>query len=265
MNNLKKAFGIVDMSYNWNRETIKTALYEYLERNGEIFQKDLIKSNGLPSLPCILSYYPEYKNFTDIKRGLCEIDVPENWTVDNAITAGKAFLEHNNKITQKDLNSRNNLPSANVINKLFGSLANYQELVGCEVTQRNEYITDKQIENAINLVFNNGDYIIESQQVFFEKFKYSQSVIQKRYGSFLNFCNKYNIKVEKSKKPKYTKREVDDAISNWVMKGNSIPPMKELARLGLPSQSVILKYYEDWKEPFYLYEKMFEEVNRNKS
>lgn len=67
----------------------------------------------------------------------------------------------------------------------------------------------------------------------------------------------------KSKKYKYSKREVDDSISKWVKEGNNVPRAKDLAKLGLPSQSVILKYYEDWKEPFYYYKKLYEEVRRN--
>ena len=66
-----------------------------------------------------------------------------------------------------------------------------------------------------------------------------------------------------SKKAKYSKREVDDIISKWVKDGNTIPQIKELAKLGLPSRDVILKYYEDWKKPFYIYKKLYEELNRH--
>ena len=44
---------------------------------------------------------------------------------------------------------------------------------------------------------------------------------------------------------------------------NTIPQIKELAKLGLPSRDVILKYYENWKEPFYIYKKLYEELNRH--
>ena len=56
---------------------------------------------------------------------------------------------------------------------------------------------------------------------------------------------------------------MDDIISKWVRDGNDIPICKNLAKLGLPSRDVILKYYEDWKEPFYIYMKLYEELNRH--
>ncbi len=70
LNNLKKAFGITDLSLNWNRDSIKTALDNYISLKGDIVQSDLKKSKGLPSLPCILKYYPEYSNFTELKKGM---------------------------------------------------------------------------------------------------------------------------------------------------------------------------------------------------
>ena len=44
--------------------------------------------------------------------------------------------------------------------------------------------------------------------------------------------------------------------------GNDIPLGKDLTKLGLPSTAVILKYYENWKEPFEIYKKIHDEVNR---
>ena len=144
MNELKKAFGIEDISYSWNRETIKKSLVDYISINGTISQKDLTKANKLPSLPCILSYYPEYASFTDIKRGLCNIEVPEHWTVENAIAAGRAFVEKNGKITLKDLCATNKLPTGNVIYRLFGSMAEYQRMVGITVSPKNEFISKEE-------------------------------------------------------------------------------------------------------------------------
>ena len=66
-----------------------------------------------------------------------------------------------------------------------------------------------------------------------------------------------------SKKAKYSKREVDDMISKWIKDGNDIPKRHDLAKLGLPSGDVILRYYEDWKEPFYIYKKLYEELGRH--
>lgn len=263
INGLKKAFGIEDLSYSWNREKIKKALVDYLSTNGTISQNDLKKANKLPSLPCILSYYPEYSNFTDVKRGLCNIEVPDHWTVENAISAGKAFAEKNGKITLKDLCAANHLPTGKVIYKLFGSILEYQRMVGTEISQKNEFISKEEMDIAVENYFNDGKRIIDSRGAFLETFPYSISTILKRYGSFEDFCKEQNIQVLNFKKAKFTKREVDDAISKWVKAGNEIPAAKDLSRLGLPSQSVILRFYEDWKEPFYFYEKIHEEAKRN--
>lgn len=259
---LKKAFGIEDLSLTWNRDTIKVALLQYLEVHGALLQKDLIKANRLPSLPCILAYYPECKNFSDVKRLLCNLYVPDQWTVENAIKEGRRFVSVHGKITQKDLRAANRLPTSRVIYSLFGTLGSYQEAVGCERNQPNEFISKERISVALEDFFDGKERVIENQQTFFDAFPYSSSTIGKRYGSFSKFCAEENIRVLNTKKAKYTKREVDDAVSKWVKDGNPIPPMKDLAKLGLPSQSVILKYYEDWKEPFYLYMKIYEEVQR---
>lgn len=263
INELKKAFGIEDLSYSWNRESIKEALLKFVAKNGDIFQKDLIKANRLPSLPCILNYYPEYSNFTEVKRGLCKLDVIEHWTVESAIKAGKAFVAIHKKITQKDLGVANHLPTTNVIYRLFGSMEQYQKTVGAELPQRHTFISEEEIAVAVDVYFDGGERVVESQKVFFEKFPYSPSTISKRYGTFDVFCKKHNIKVLNSKKAKYTKREGDDAISSWVRAGKAIPLAKDLTRVGLPSLSIILKFYEDWKEPFYLYKKIHEEANRH--
>lgn len=107
LTNLKKAFGIEDLSYSWNRETIKGALVSFVAKNGDIAQKDMKKSNKLPSIPCVLNYYPELKNFTDIKRELCGLNVPISWTRETAIEYGKRFVNKHGKITQKDLKAEN--------------------------------------------------------------------------------------------------------------------------------------------------------------
>ena len=55
---------------------------------------------------------------------------------------------------------------------------------------------------------------------------------------------------------------MDDAVAEWIKSGKEIPAAKELSKLGLPSMSVILKYYEDWKEPFILYRKLYDKLNK---
>lgn len=263
LTSLKKSFGVEDLSYSWNRETIKEALTNFVAQNGNITQKDMKKAKRLPSIPCVLNYYPEYKNFTDIKRELCGLSVSIQWTREVAIEYGKSFVNNNGKITQKDLRAENKLPSAKVIDRLFGSLADYQLLVGSEVSARNEFVSKEEIKLAVKRYFGNDERVIESQKVFYETFPISASTISKRYGTFASFCQTHGIKVLISKVAKYSKREVDDIISKWVKNGQKIPKSHELAKVGLPSRDVILRYYEDWKEPFYIYKKLYEEINRN--
>ena len=263
LNNLKRAFGIEDLSYSWNRETIKDALVSYVAQNGDISQKDMKKANKLPSIPCVLNYYPELKNFTDIKRDLCGLSVPISWTRETAIEYGKRFASKHGRITQKDLKAENQLPTSKVIYNFFGSLADYQAAVGTIVTEVNEFISREEITKAVDKYFDGKERVVESQKVFYETFEISQSTISKRYGTFATFCKEQGIKVLASKKAKYSKREVDDIISKWVKDGKEIPPSKDFAKLGLPSRDVILRYYEDYKEPFYIYKRLYEELNRH--
>lgn len=132
----------------------------------------------------------------------------------------------------------------------------YQEAVGSDISLKNEYISEEVIENAVNQFFGKQKREINSQKEFFKLFPYSPSTIHKRFGSFSEFCKKHDITVKKAKKAKHTRQEVDDAVASWVKAGKEIPAAKDLTKLELPSMSVILKYYEDWKEPFVFYQKL---------
>lgn len=259
---LKKSFGVEDLSSNWNRDTIKAALERYVEQNGDILQKDLTKKNKLPSLPCILSNYPEYRNFTDIKKDMLNLTVRLSWDMQSAIQAGKDYVKKHGKITEASLRAENNLPTARIVYNYFGSLAAYQQTVGSAISQKNDFISETEIENAVNQFFGEKERVVGSMKEFFESFPYSPSTIHKRFGSFAVFCKKHNISVRQSKKAKYTKQEVDDAVAKWVKAGKEIPAAKELSKLGLPSMSVILKYYENWKEPFVLYRKLYDKLGK---
>lgn len=264
LNSMKKEFGIIDMSLNWNRENIKKALLEYVEKHGYIVQNDMKKKNGLPSIPCVLSYYPEYNNFTDIKEKLCGLDsLYKIWDLESVLSAGKEFLKTHDVITEKDLSKANGLPTSKVVYRLFNNINDFQKTVGSKVTTRNTYIPKEQIHNLLDEYFEGKERIVESSKVLFNSINISPSCINKRYGTIENFAKEENFIILNSRKAVYTKREVDDVISNWIKNGNNIPKMKDLTKLGLPSQAVILKYYEDWKTPFYMYIKMYEEVNRH--
>ena len=102
MNELKMAFGIKP-DVVWNRDDIWKCLVDYSKLNPDFKQADLVKANNLPSLPCVLSYFPEYKNFSDIKIALgLELNY-ELWSKEKVVEACKKYLKTNNKITQKDL------------------------------------------------------------------------------------------------------------------------------------------------------------------
>ena len=260
LNELKKAFGIMDISLNWNRENIAEALRNFVSAKGKITQKDIRKENGLPSINCILNYYPEYKNFTEIKQGLCDIDCRGIWTKEEAIIEGKRFVSENNgKLTQKDCNSSNGLPPMSVIYKFFGDMPTYQKVIG-SVTSKNVFVSKKQVEDAIETYFNGKERIIESRESFFKTFPYGIDVIRGRYKSFDEFAKLFNITVIKTKKAKYTKQEVDDIVSEFVKSGKPIPHHHDLTKEGLPAANVIMRYYEHWREPFEIFQALYKKI-----
>ena len=262
---LKEAFGIRDQSFYWDRESIKHALVSFVEKNGTLTQKDLRKSNGLPSIPCILRNYPEYETLTDIQRELLGLDVITFWNKESAIDAGKEFMKTHNSIHQKDFKAQNNLPNYSVIIRLFGTLNAYQKVIGAPISTKNEFISKAEIHQKVEKFFEDKNRIIENQVTFEKDFSVKLDIIRKRYGSFDAFCEEEGITLSKKKIFKYSKREVDDAISNWILQGNDIPRVHDLTKVGLPSQAVIMRFYKDWREPFVMYQKLHEEVNRVKS
>lgn len=260
LNSLKTAFGITDISLNWNRENIAEAIKRFVSKNGHITQKDIRKENGLPSINCILNYYPEYKNFTDIKRGLCDIEAHGIWTKEESIEAGKRFVrEHNGKLTQRDCNSANGLPPMAAIYRLFGDMPTYQRLIGSSVS-KNVFVSVQEIEKAVETCFEGKERIVKSRDAFFQFFPYGADVIHGRYGSFDAFANQFGITVQKTKKGKYTKQEVDDLISNYVKTGKPIPQHHDLSKEGLPTANVIMRYYDHWREPFEIFQSLYKKM-----
>ena len=97
----------------------------------------------------------------------------------------------------------------------------------------------------------------ESRNAFLDVFPFSLSVIMHRFGSFDSFVEQTNIKLINTKKAKYTKQEVDDSILMYLKEGNPIPTAaKQLSSLNLPSASTIMRFYDNWKEPFIIFMKM---------
>lgn len=261
MNALKLAFGLkTDIA--WNRENIWQTLVEYSKTNPEFKQKDLVKENRLPSLPCILSYYPEYKNFSDVKIAL-GLDLNyELWSKEKVITSCHKYLKTHTKITLKDLRRENGLPTAKVIYNFFGTMQNFQREIGSTISKSTEFISKEEIIRVTKEIIRQKGSTFETRADFFKVFPYSQSVILHRFGSFDSFTKDTNIIILKTKKSKYTKKEVDDAILLYLKKGHPIPnSAKQLSDLDLPSSSTILRFYDDWKEPFVIFLKMISITN----
>lgn len=258
MRELKLAFGL-KIDIVWNRERIWETLVEYSKTNPEFKQADLTKANDLPSLPCILSYYPEYKNFSDIKRALGLALNYELWSKEKVLLACSKYLETHSKITLKDLCKENGLPTAKVIYNYYGSMQRFQEEIGSKVSKTLQFISKEELLRTAATIIKQYGSVFTDRVAFFEIFPYSQSVIIHRFGSFDAFIKETNIIIEKSKKSKYTKQEVDDFILSYLKAGNPIPSSaKQLSSLNLPSSSTILRFYDDWKEPFIIFSKMID-------
>lgn len=256
MNELKLAFGL-KIDIVWNRENIWNTLVEYSKVNPEFKQTDLTKENGLPSLPCILSYYPEYKNFSEVKIALGLGLNYELWTKEKVINACHKYLETHNKITLKDLRKENGLPTAKVIYNFYGTMKKFQAEIGSEVSKSPEFISKEDLLKASEIIVQEHGSIFKNRLEFLEIFPYSQSVIIHRFGSVDSFFKAATITISVAKKAKYTKQEVDNIIIAYLKDGNPIPSYaKELSALKLPSYSTILRFYDDWKEPFVIFSKM---------
>ena len=238
----------------WDKNNILIALTEYLSQNGDISQKDLTSKNGLPSIPCVLKHYPEYRTWSEIKKHLLKQEGYKYWTKNEAIDAGKLFLKGHKCLRECDLHSGNNLPSYTTINSLFGNIENYQLAIGLEITRKNKPISITDVHKAVATFFSKQEkYEIENYNSFFREFKYSQSAIKRIYGSMENFCLQEHIVVINQKKSRYSRSEVEKLIKEYVQNNHDIPKRNELVRCGLPSADVITKYYEDYRQPFEMF------------
>lgn len=256
MTEMKAAFGLKPDPV-WNRESIWERLTEYANVNPGFRQIDLTKENGLPSLPCILSYYPEYRNFNDVRTAL-GLDLNyELWSKKKVIDACKRFLKTHDKITLKDLRKENGLPTSRVMYGYFGTMQDFQREIGSEVSKKQEFISKEALlETAKEMICSKGPTFADRAS-FFAVFPHSQSVILDRFGSFDAFADAAGITMLHTKKAKYAKQEVDDMILSYLKNGNPIPSSaKQLSALQLPSSATILRFYDDWKEPFAVFSKM---------
>lgn len=159
INNLKLCFGL-KIDTVWNRNIIWERLVEYSQINPEFKQSDLTRYNNLPSLPCVLSYYPEFKNFSDIKIALGHELNYELWTEERVREACQKYLQTHNKITLKDLKRENGLPTSKVIYRIF---------VGTEISYSQEFISKDEILRATKGLIAKEGYVYESRSAFFKK------------------------------------------------------------------------------------------------
>ena len=261
MTNLKLSFGL-DIDVVWDRKNIWDRLVEFAKQSPDFKQEDLSKSNNMPSLPCILSHFPEYENFSDIRLAL-GLDLNyEVWSEDKIIAAAKKFLESHDIITQKDLKKENGLPTYNVIKRIYGNMGNFQRIVGSEVSKINKFITREDLIIAAEKLISIHGPVFANRAEFFELFPYSESVVFRRFTTFTEFAEEVNIKIESTKKGKYTKQEVDNMIIAFLKSGQKMPSAaKDLVSLNLPSAATILRFYDDWKEPFLIFTKMIDLTN----
>ena len=178
------------------------------------------------------------------------------------LAACNRYLKTHSRISLKDLRKENGLPTAKVIYNFYRTMQNFQEKIGSDISKSHEFISKEKIMEATNKIIRQKGSTFKSRTAFLEVFPYSQSVIISRYGSFASFVKAANITILSTKKAKYTKQEVDEAILAYLKRENSIPSSaKQLSALGLPSSSTILRFYDDWKEPFVIFLKMINLTN----
>lgn len=265
---MKTALGIRVGIQEWNQETIKARIEEWIHSHNDLVQIDLTSKNGLPSVPCVLRYYPKLRNFSEIKEFFGLVRTRQIWTKKKAIDAGQKFIEtHGKRLRQHHLGTDFGLPSARVIEKLFGGLREYQGIIGADVHDKNVAITEKEISEAVQGFFGTNKRVVKNKTDFFNKFEFSISAVSNKYpGGASEFFEKHGITELEPKKYSYTKDEIDRLIVKFLEEGGSVPKQtRDLSKLGLPSADSIHKYYDSWREPFIFFSKMLEKIGKKSS
>ncbi len=262
LKNMKSELGINTGIQDWDRALIKKRLSEWINENGNLFQSELTKKNGLPSLPCILRHYPELHSFSEIKEMLGLKRTREIWTKDQAIEAGNDFVnKYGPKLRQHHLRKAYGLPTSRTIDRLFGNFHAYKVAIGADSFVKNRTIKESDVEKAIEDYFGSNPRVIKNRSSFFKKFCFSSSAMSRKYGSISNFLQRYSITESSPKKASYTKDEIDKMIIAHIQNGGSTPAsLKQLKQLGLPSASSICRYYENWRAPFIYYSRIMEKI-----
>lgn len=246
----------------WNRERILEKLSEWVEIHGDIIQSELTTKNKLPSLPCILKYCPEASTFSEVKMLLGLNRTREEWSKEKALKAGKEFItKYGKDLKQKNLCKEYNLPSNRVIERYFGNINNFKKAIGANTVVKNRKIDEEEVTKAIELYFGSTPRKITNRSSFLDKFEYSYSGLQRKFGSIDEFLRKYEIIETEPKKYAYTKDEIDKLIIDFIKKEKTIPTSsKQLKQFNLPSVDTICRYYETWNAPFIYFMQILEKT-----
>ena len=256
---MKEALGIHTGLQKWTRDNVKKALNHWIKQYGELRQTDLTQKNRLPSLPCILRYLPELNNFTEIKEYFGLERSHETWTKEKAILAGEKFIAtHGPCLRQYHLNKANGLPSTKTLDRLFGGLRNYQKRVGSSVYDRNKKKTRADINAAIDKLFDQKDRVVKNKSHFYKKFPFSERAVSRLYGSTDQLFLEYSILETNPKRASFSKEDIDKLIKAFVKKhGGNVPKDRELKGFGLPSKDSIEKFYQNYRQPFIYFFRLY--------
>ena len=251
LTNLRNHFGLPQLN-KWDRDKILIALSNWIKKHNNIIQSELSSKNGLPTMPCILHYYPEYNTFSDIKTKLLNLEkTRKSWNRGAAIQTGIDFISKHGSIHQSDFKAINNLPTYKYVVNEFGSLQNYQKIIGSPISYKNQKITCNQIEQKIRNYFGKNERTCNSINDLCNELQISKSLLYKEYGSIENFINKNNITIKNTRKTTWSKEEIDRAIYQYIKIHNNIPLTKNFTLYGLPCIESIQKFYDNWREPFH--------------
>lgn len=252
------------------KEAFDQAVADYIARNHVIRVIDFMRINSpLPSFEYVTKYYGD---FNTLKRVFENKDLPTTWNREKIKAALQKYAEEHGNFGIPDLTNNNKLPSLKFILQYYPEYKTLAEFKQAELglgrvenleTYKNAYVTEEDIEKAVDEYFGGKERTVGSMKEFFETFPYSYSTIYKRFGSIAAFTEKCHITVGRKRKASYTKQEIDDAVQKWIQEGKGIPFHRDLGRGVLPSVSAIQNHYKNWKDPFVYFQRLEDEKNAN--
>lgn len=78
----------------------------------------------------------------------------------------RRYLQTHRKITLKDLRKENGLPTAKVIYNFYGTMQNFQEEIGSEVSKSTEFISKEEIMRAAKEIIRQNGSTFKSRTAF---------------------------------------------------------------------------------------------------